>query len=96
MNDAYKATIEWIREDYDTDPFRFLIEAMAWAISIGCALGMAFTVPNPPLHILYPVWVTGCIMYCWCAHSRHSFGMLANYVLLTIIDGIGLVRLFIN
>jgi hypothetical protein len=32
-------------------------------------------------------------MYAWAAWSRKSFGMLANYVLLTTIDTIGLVRM---
>ena len=95
MNDAYKATIEWIREDYDTNPFRFLIEAMAWAISIGCALGMAFTVPNPPLLAMYPILILGCWLYAWAAYTRKSFGMLANYILLTTIDTIGLIRMIL-
>jgi len=45
------------------------------------------------LLILYPVWITGCAMYAWAAWSRKSFGMLANYILLTTIDTIGLVRM---
>jgi hypothetical protein len=54
---------------------------------------MAFTVPNPPLFLLYPLWITGCAIYSWCAYSRRSSGMLANYLLLTAIDTIGLVRI---
>ena len=32
-------------------------------------------------------------MYAWAAWTRSSFGMLANYMLLTVIDTVGLVRL---
>jgi hypothetical protein len=72
---------------------RFVVEILAWAVSIGCAFTMAITVPNPPLLALYPAWISGCAMYTWAAWSRKSFGMLANYILLTTIDTVGLIRM---
>jgi len=89
----FTPTIEWIRNDYVSNRFRFSIELFAWAISIGCAITMAATVPHPPLLVLYPIWITGCAMYAWAAWTRRSFGMLVNYILLTAIDTIGLVRM---
>jgi hypothetical protein len=94
--DFFKPTVEWIKDDWLSDKFRFCLEVLAWVISIGCSITMAVTVPNPPLLVLYPVWITGCAVYAWCAYSRRSFGMLANYVLLTTIDTIGLVRMIIS
>ena len=96
MNEVFSGTFNWIREDYKSNQFRFCLEVIAWAISIGCAITMASTVPNPPLIILYPIWITGCAIYAWCAYSRRSFGMLANYILLTTIDSIGLIRMLIG
>ena len=93
MYDLLKPTIDWIKDDYNTHPFRFVIELLAWAVSIGCSITMAVTVPNPPLLALYPVWISGCAMYAWAAYTRKSFGMLANYLLLTSIDTIGLLRM---
>jgi hypothetical protein len=93
MNDIMFGIFDWIRSDWKSNPFRFLIELLAWAISIGCAFAMAITVPTPPLVILYPIWITGCIMYAWAAYTRKSFGMLANYVLLSTIDTIGFIRM---
>ena len=93
MNDLLKPTFDWIRDDYRTHPFRFFIELLAWAVSIGCSITMAITVPNPPLLALYPVWISGCAMYAWASYTRKSFGMLANYILLTTIDTIGLARM---
>ena len=84
---------QWIKDDYRTYPLRFIIEVMAWAISIGCSITMAATVPHPPLISLYPIWICGCTMYAWASFSRKSFGMLANYLLLVTIDSIGLVRM---
>lgn len=93
MERIFAPTIQWIKDDYRTHPLRFGIELLAWAVSIGCSITMAVTVPNPPLLVLYPVWISGCAMYAWAAYTRKSFGMLANYILLTAIDTIGLVRM---
>ena len=94
-NDFLKPTVDWIKDDYTTDPLRFVIELVAWAISIGCSLTMAATVPDPPLIVLYPIWITGCAMYAWAAYTRKSFGMLANYMLLVGIDAVGLIRMLV-
>lgn len=93
MNDFVASTWQWILEDFRSSPVRFAVEIVAWAISIGCSLVMALTVPTPPLMILYPLWILGCAMYAWSAWTRQSFGMLANYLLLTSIDLVGLIRL---
>jgi hypothetical protein len=93
MIDIFRPTLEWISDDWKSSPFRFCVEVVAWAISIGCSIVMAFTVPNPPLLVLYPVWILGCAMYAWASYTRKSFGMLANYILLTTIDSIGLIRM---
>jgi cellulose synthase/poly-beta-1,6-N-acetylglucosamine synthase-like glycosyltransferase len=93
MNEIFAGTYNWIREDWESHRVRFCLEVLAWAISIGCSITMATTVPTPPLIVLYPIWITGCAIYAWCAYSRRSFGMLANYILLTTIDTIGLFRM---
>jgi len=91
--DLFKPTFDWIKDDYRSHPFRFAAELLAWAISIGCSITMALTVPTPPLLALYPVWIAGCAIYAWASYTRKSFGMLANYLLLTTIDTVGLVRM---
>ncbi len=93
MFDVFRPTLDWIKDDWCSNPVRFVAEFVAWLISIGCAIGMALTVPDPPLLVLYPVWIVGCAIYAWAAYTRRSFGMLANYILLTTIDTVGLVRL---
>ncbi len=93
MLDIFQPTLQWIKDDWNSNRFRFVIELLAWAVSIGCSITMALTVPNPPLLALYPVWIAGCAMYAWASYTRKSFGMLANYILLTTIDTVGLVRM---
>lgn len=95
VNDLVYNIFDWIKEDCKSHPFRFVIEVVAWMISIGCSITMAVTVPNPPLLYLYPIWIIGCGMYAWAAYTRRSFGMIANYLLLVTIDSVGLIRLII-
>jgi hypothetical protein len=96
MNDILLNTFSWIKDDFKSHRVRFVIELLAWAISIGCSITMALTVPNPPLLALYPIWITGCALYAWASWTRKSFGMLANYILLTTIDSVGLVRMLLQ
>ena len=85
--------VDWIRDDFKSNRVRFVVELVAWAISVGCSITMALTVPNPPLLALYPVWILSCSLYAWASWTRKSFGMLANYLLLTTIDTVGLIRM---
>ena len=96
MYNIVYGVFQWIRIDWASNPFRFGVELVAWAISIGCSIAMAVTAPNPPLLYMYPVWITGCALYAWAAYTRRSFGMLANYMLLVGIDSVGLTRIVIH
>jgi hypothetical protein len=96
MNDLFYGIFDWIKNDWRSNRIRFIVELLAWGISISCSITMALTVPNPPLLFLYPVWITGCGLYAWASFSRKSFGMLANYFLLVTIDFIGLTRMLLT
>ena len=86
----------WAKEDYREWPLRFILEITGWFMSIGCAIAMALTLPNPPFLILYPLFITQCAIFGWAAWTRKSTGMVANYLLLVTIDLTGLIRLIIN
>ena len=83
----------WVRDDWKSSPIRFSVEIFAWFLTIACSVTMSLTVPNPPLLVLYPIWIVACMMYCWAAWTRRSSGMVANYLLLTTIDSVGLIRM---
>ena len=93
MIELFRPTLIWIQEDFRSWPLRFSLEVTAWALSIGCSLVMAATVPDPPLIWIYPFFILGCAIYAWAAWTRRSFGMLANYLLLVTIDAVGLARM---
>jgi hypothetical protein len=95
MNEILSGIFVWVKNDWQSNRLRFVMELLAWTISIGCSITMALTVPTPPLLLLYPAWILGCGIYAVCAWSRKSFGMLANYVLLTTIDTVGLLRMIL-
>lgn len=96
LNEAVTNSISFIKEDYTSWPFRFWVELLAWAMSIGAAILFAFTVPAVPFVLYLCVTVSGCALYSWAAWTRGSFGMLANYLLLTAIDSTGLIRVLIS
>ena len=95
IDTIFGPTIQWIKDDWRSNPLRFIVELLAWAVSIGCSITMAVTVPSPPLLVLYPIWISGCAMYAWASWTRKSFGMLANYILLVSIDTVGLLRMIL-
>lgn len=95
MNDILISTADWIREDHNSNPFRFGVEVLAWIMSIGAAVLFALTVPAVPFVLYLSITITGCAMYAWASWTRKSFGMLANYILLTTIDTVGLLRMVV-
>jgi hypothetical protein len=88
--------VNWAKRDYHEWPLRFILEVSAWFASIGCALTMALTIPNPPFLILYPLFISQCMVFGWSAWTRKSTGMVANYLLLVSIDSVALVRLLLH
>ena len=96
ISNAFGDIWQWAKADFKNSPLRFILEITAWFLSIGCAVVMAVTIPNPPFLILYPVFITQCAIFGWAAWSRGSVGMLSNYLLLVAIDVIGYIRLISN
>ena len=93
VRDFFTNTIKWIRNDWQSNPVRCVLEILAWFLSIGCSVTMMLTVPNPPFLILYPLFILQCAIFAWASWTRRSSGMLANYMLLVTIDSIALIRM---
>lgn len=84
--------LAWIKADWQSHPVRFIVETWAWAFSIAAAILFAFTVPAVPFVLYLTITVMNCALYAWASWHRGSFGLLANYLLLTTIDTIALIR----
>ena len=93
IKQGFASTVEWIKEDYQSNQIRFFLEAIAWIISIGCTIAVAVYAPYPPMFVLYPFFILQCAIFAWAAWTRRSSGMLANYLLLVGIDSIALSRM---
>jgi len=89
----FQPTIEWIKADLRENPIRFALEVFAWLMSISCSVIMMLTVPTPPFLLLYPMFITQCMIFGWASYTRKSFGMLSNYLLLVTIDSVALSRM---
>jgi hypothetical protein len=87
-----KKVWEWIGEDWQSHPLRFVIEVICWFNNLACALLVNLTVPNLPYMLLYPLWISGCLAYAWCAYTRRSFGMVATFLMLSTIDSLGFIK----
>jgi len=84
--------MKWILSDYKNNSVRFILECGAWFLSILAACLLAY---GTGLKYVYPCWIVGSALYLFCAYSRQSFGMAANYFLLFIIDTLGLFRIIL-
>lgn len=87
--------VSWIKQDWQSNPIRCILEILAWFLSISCSFIMMITVPNPPFLFLYPLFILQCCIFAWAAWTRKSSGMLANYLLLVTIDTIALLRMLV-
>jgi hypothetical protein len=96
MKKLLASVSNYIREDWNENPLRCVLEILAWFLSIGCSFTMMLTVPNPPFLILYPLFIAQCAIFAWASKTRGSTGMLANYILLVTIDTIALVKMWLQ
>jgi hypothetical protein len=86
---AFDRTYAWAKHDFNEWPVRFVLEIIAWIMSITNAVLLAIYAPTPPLYVMYPIWIIQCAIFAWAAWTRRSTGMVANYILLVTIDIIG-------
>jgi hypothetical protein len=96
MKQFFDNVTTYIANDWKDNKVRCGLEIAAWFMSIGCALTMAATLPNPPFLILYPLFIVQCAIFGWAAYTRRSTGMVANYSLLVGIDTVALTRLIFS
>ena len=96
VNTWLSGTADYVKKDFHAYPLRFCLELLGWAISLGCSLTYAITVPHLPFIPLYMAFITGCLIMAWCAYTRGSFGILGNYLILSIIDSAGLIKLLLQ
>ena len=95
MKSLVASVVDYVRQDWAEDKVRTVLEITAYCTSIVCSVIMALTVPDVPFVLLYPLFIAHCAVFAWCAWTRGSTGMVANYLTLVTIDTVALWRLMI-
>lgn len=90
-----RSVADYIKADWQSSPTRVVAEIFAWLCSVVSSVLFAITAPNIPIIPIYGIFVAGCGAALWAAWTRGSFGLLANYSFLFLIDGAGLVKTII-
>jgi len=99
MNELLRGIARWVKDDWQSNPVRCVLEIFAWFLSIFCSVTLMIVLPGMadpgPFIYLYPLFITQCAIFGWAAWTRKSTGMVANYVLLTTIDTVGYIRMIL-
>lgn len=87
-----KKVIEWIAEDYRSNPMRFCVEVTGMLANFTASLILMWYSPNPPMFWAYIFFITASILLMSAAFSRKSFGFTFMYLGYIIVDTIGFIK----
>lgn len=87
-----KKAIEWIADDYRSNPVRFCIEVTGMVSNFIASLILMWYSPNPPMFVAYIFFITASILLMSAAFSRQSFGFTFMYLGYIVIDFIGFIK----
>lgn len=94
LRNRIEPVLQYIKDDYHSNHFRFFLECIAWLCSIIGSTLFAATVPTIPVVPLYSIFLIGCFAALCACWSRGSFGMVLNYSFIIVIDFVGLIRFY--
>ena len=86
-------TVKFVQDDWTSNPTRLVLETVNWLANLAVALIFAFTVPDVPLDIVYPIFLVALMISIYSAVSRESFGLLMTSITIFIIDVIAYIRI---
>ena len=87
-----RKTLEWIKEDYRSNPKRFCCEVVGMISNLIASLILMWYSPNPPMFIAYIFFLFATFFLMYGAFSRKSFGFTVMYLVYLAIDGIGFIK----
>jgi len=90
-----RKTLEWIKQDYKSNPFRFCCEVLGMVCNVIAALILMWYSPNPPMFWAYIFFLIATALLIFGAWSRRSFGFTVMYIIYLGIDGIGFLKTLI-
>ena len=87
-----RKTLQWIKEDYKSNPVRFGAEVIGMISNLIASLILMWYSPNPPMFIAYIFFLVATCFLMYGAFSRKSFGFTVMYLVYLAIDGIGFIK----
>lgn len=81
--------LNWIKEDFNTHPWRFAAESIGMTLNLAAAMTMAVYSPNPPMFEVYIIFLIASIFLISAAISRRSTGFTVLYIGFILIDLVG-------
>jgi hypothetical protein len=96
MKLALQTTVQWIKNDWHSNPWRLACETWNCVATLTAAIIFALTAPNVPFLWTYPIWLSGTILMIFCGISRGSMGIVVLSICMTIIDLSGYIRLLLE
>ena len=93
MKIDWHKTFKFIKNDWNGNPFRLVLETINWFLNLAVALIFAYTVPNVPLLLCYTLFLIAIGISIYTSISRGSFGLLATSVTIFIIDFVAWIKL---
>ena len=87
-----KSTLQWIKEDYRSNPVRFCAEVIGMISNLIASLILMWYSPTPPMFVAYIFFLIATVFLIYGAWSRKSFGFTMMYLVYLGIDGIGFVK----
>ena len=87
-----KSTLQWIKEDYKSNPIRFCCEVIGMISNLIASLILMWYSPTPPMFIAYINILIATVYLMIGARSRQSIGFTLMYLIYLGIDGIGFVK----
>tara|TARA_A100001388_G_scaffold174071_1_gene130136 strand:- start:1059 stop:1376 length:318 start_codon:yes stop_codon:yes gene_type:complete len=87
-----KTTLQWIKEDFKSNPKRFCYEVIGMLSNLIASLILMWYSPNPPMFVAYIFFLIATCFLMYGAWSRRSFGFTLMYLVYLGIDGVGFIK----
>ena len=87
-----RKTIEWIEEDYTSNPFRFVCEVIGMISNLIASLILMWFSPNTCMFIAYIFFIFATFFLMYGAWSRKSFGFTMMVLVYLVMDGVGVFK----
>lgn len=97
MSLSVQRTLDFIRQDWRSNPLRLCLEVYNWIMNVIIAVIFMWVAPAPPPMIwIYPLFLTTLCVSMYSALSRESFGLFMAGLTIFIIDSIGFIRVLMG